>query len=45
MTYDFLEEKTILKTLWEKKKMLVTSIFFFSHSIFYPFKEEFHYLS
>ena len=23
-----------LKTLWEKKKMLVTSIFFFSHSFF-----------
>ena len=27
------------KTLWEKKKLLVTSNFFFSHSVFYPFKE------
>ena len=23
-----------LKTLWEKRKMLVTNIFFFSHSVF-----------
>ena len=29
----------LLKTLWEKKKLLVTSNFFFSHSVFYPFEE------
>ena len=29
---------SLLKTLWEKKKLLVTSNFFFSHSVFYPFR-------
>ena len=28
-----------MKTLWEKGKMLVTSIFSFSHNFFYPIKE------
>ena len=28
---------SLLKTLWEKKKLLVTSNFSFSHSVFYPF--------
>ena len=28
---------SLLKTLWEKEKLLVTSNFSFSHSIFYPF--------
>ena len=27
------------KTLWEKEKLLVTSNFFFSHSVFYRFEE------
>ena len=27
------------KTLWEKEKLLVTSNFSFSHSVFYPFEE------
>ena len=27
----------LLKTLWEKEKLLVTSNFSFSHNIFYPF--------
>ena len=27
----------LLKTLWEKEKLLVTSNFSFSHSVFYPF--------
>ena len=31
--------RSLLKTLWEKKKLLVTSNFFFSHSVFYPFIE------
>ena len=30
-------ETSILKTLWEKEKLLVTSNFSFSHSVFYPF--------
>ena len=38
-------EKSLLKTLWEKKKMLVTSIFFFSHNVFYPMKHNFNVLS
>ena len=29
----------LLKTLWEKEKLLVTSNFSFSHSVFYPFQE------
>ena len=29
--------KSLLKTLWEKGKLLVTSNFSFSHSVFYPF--------
>ena len=29
--------KGLLKTLWEKEKLLVTSNFSFSHSVFYPF--------
>ena len=28
-----------LKTLWEKEKLLVTSNFSFSHSVFYPFEK------
>ena len=28
---------TLLKTQWEKEKLLVTSNFSFSHSVFYPF--------
>ena len=28
---------SLLKTLWEKEKLLVTSNFSFSHSVFYPF--------
>ena len=30
---------SLLKTLREKEKLLVTSNFSFSHSVFYPFKE------
>ena len=29
----------LLKTLWEKEKLLVTSNFSFSHSVFYPIFE------
>ena len=30
---------SLLKTLWEKEKLLVTSNFSFSHSVFYTFRE------
>ena len=30
---------SLLKTLWEKEKLLVTSNFSFSHSVFYSFGE------
>ena len=30
---------SLLKTLWEQEKLLVTSNFSFSHSVFYPFGE------
>ena len=39
MTFDAFEEKALLKTLWEKEKMLLTSFFSFSHNVFYPVKD------
>ena len=30
---------SLLKTLWEKEKLLVTSNFTFSHGVFFPFGE------
>ena len=30
---------SLLKTLWEKEKLLIMSNFSFSHSVFYPFGE------
>ena len=30
---------SLLKTLWEKEKLLVTSNFSFSHIVFYPFRK------
>ena len=30
---------SLLKTLWNKEKLLVSSNFSFSHSVFYPFEE------
>ena len=30
---------SLLKTLWEKEKLLVTSNFSFSHNVFYPFEK------
>ena len=32
---------SLMKTLWEKEKLLVTSNFSFSHSVFYPFLRTF----
>ena len=36
--------RSFLKTLLEKKKMLVTNIFFFSHNVFYIFLNKFQFL-
>ena len=33
--------KGLLKTPWEKEKLLITSNFSFSHSVFYPLREHF----
>ena len=38
-------QKDLSKILWEKEKMLVTSIFCFSHDVFYSFQKEFLFLS
>ena len=38
-------ESSILKALWEKEKVLVTSIFSFSHKVFYPYQSKFQFLS
>ena len=39
-TFNDPDKRSLLKTLWEKEKMLVTSIFSFSHNDFYPSKKE-----
>ena len=33
-TFNNPEKEALIKTLWEKEKMLVTSIFSFSHNVF-----------
>ena len=38
-------DRRLLKTLWEKEKMLLTSIFSFYHNVFYPVKDKFYFLS
>ena len=38
-------ERELLKTLWKKEKMLVTSIFSFSHNVFYPITYKFRHFS
>ena len=38
-------EKNLLKTLWEKEKTLVTSIFSFSQNVFYHFQNKFQFSS
>ena len=43
-TFDGPEKDRLLKTLWEKEKMLVTSIFFFSHNVFYASQDKFQLL-
>ena len=38
-------KRSLLKTLWEKEEMLVTSIFSFSHNVFYPSQNKFQFFS
>ena len=38
LTFKDMEKIAFRKKLWEKEKMLVTSIFSFSHNLFYLFK-------
>ena len=38
-------ERFLLKTLWKKEKMLVTSIFSFFHDVFKPFKGKLQHLN
>ena len=40
-TFNDLETRSLLKTLWEKEKMLVTSIFCCSHNVFESSRKEF----
>ena len=40
-----LRQSALLKTLWEKEKMLVTSIFSFSHNVFYSSQNKFQVFS
>ena len=39
------QERSLLKTSWEKEKMLVTSIFSFFYNVFYPIKDRNYHLS
>ena len=39
------KKETFLKTLWEKEKMLGTSIFSFSHNVFCPYQNKFQIYS
>ena len=41
----FNDLESYLKTLWEKEKLLVTTIFSFSHSAFYPYQNKFKMFS
>ena len=38
-------QRSLLNTLWEKDKMLVNSIFSFSHNVFYPSQNTFQSFS
>ena len=39
LTFNDPQERGLLKTLLKKEKMLITSIFSFSHNVFYPIKD------
>ena len=44
-SFQHISNRQLLKTLWEKKKLLVTSNFFFSHNVFYSIGKLYSYLS
>ena len=44
-TYFSSSTTELLKTLWEKKKLFITSIFFFSHNVFYSIRKLYPHLS
>ena len=44
-TFNDPQERRLLKTLLKKEKMLVTSIFSFSHNVFYPIEDRNLHLS
>ena len=44
-TFNDPEKEVFLETLWEKEKMLVTSILSFSDNVFYSFQKGFLFLS
>ena len=43
-SFDVSGKEAFLKTLWEEEKMLVTSIFSFSHNVFYSIKDRNYHL-
>ena len=43
-SFDVPGEKSLFKTLWEKEKMLESSIFSFSHNVFYTIKDRNYHL-
>ena len=44
-SFQRINNRQLLKTLWEKKKLLITSNFFFSHNVFYSIRKLHHHLS
>ena len=44
-SFKLINDRQLLKTLWEKKKLLVTSNFFFSHNVFYSIRKLYPHFS
>ena len=44
-SFQLINKRQLLKTLWEKKKLLVMSNFFFSHNVFYSIRNLYPHLS
>ena len=42
--FDMSGKKSLFKTLWEKEKMLLTSIFSFSHNVFYSYQRQISFM-
>ena len=45
LTFNNPEKEAFWKALWVKEKILLTSVFSFSHSVFYSFQQEFLFFS